>query len=183
MARRVRKARVPKNKVVDLAYTLKDDDGAVIEQATAARPLIYMHGYAEIIEGLEHALDGRRLGARFQVSVPPELGYGRRISPPHPLPRSAFDEGADLSPGSVHTAHTDQGEDLAIWVVEADEDAVWVDMQHPMSGKTLHFDVEILAIRMATEAEREAGRADQPEAAEKADDGDAVDSSEELTSV
>ena len=69
---------IGQDKVVTIAYTLKDDAGQVIDTSEGGEPLAYLHGAQNIVPGLEKALEGKSVGDSFTVSVSPEEGYGRR---------------------------------------------------------------------------------------------------------
>jgi len=75
---------IAKNSVVSVHYTLKNDQGQVLDSSSGKEPLVYMHGSGNMIPGFEEALEGRKTGDRFQVKVPPEKGYPSR---------SAYDSG------------------------------------------------------------------------------------------
>ena len=61
---------------VSIAYVLLEKGGRILEEIPATHPFVYIHGYNNIIPGLETALAGRKLGERFSVDIPANLGYG-----------------------------------------------------------------------------------------------------------
>ena len=82
---------IEKNKVVSIDYTLRDNNGAVLDSSEVHEPLAYVHGGGGIIPGLEQALEGRSPGENLNVQVPPELAYGKRDEAlVQSVPRSAF---------------------------------------------------------------------------------------------
>lgn len=148
---------VSENKVVSIRYTLRNDGGEVLDASTPDEPLLYLHGAENVVPGLEDALTGREVGASFSVVVRPEDGYGERADdPPQRIPRDVFED-ADIEPGASILATDDEGNEIVLWVISVDDDAVLVDENHPLAGETLHFDIEVLAIRDATEEELEHG--------------------------
>lgn len=148
------------DKVVHIHYTLKTDEGTVVDSSEGNDPLGYVHGNGNIIPGLEKALDGRTQGEKFQVSIPPEEGYGPRDDGLlQAVPKSAFEGLGDLKPGMQFQAQTDQGPRL-VTIAAVAPDAVTVDGNHPLAGQTLNFDIEVAAVRDASKAELEEGAID-----------------------
>lgn len=135
---------------VSLQYTLSASDGSVIESGR----IDYLHGYGNIIPGLEQGLEGAAVGAQLNVEVPPQLGYGERLEvEPQRVPREAFPPDMEIEAGMQFHARGPDGEQLPVWVIGVEPDAVIIDPNHPLAGETLHFDVEILAVRAATAEE------------------------------
>jgi FKBP-type peptidyl-prolyl cis-trans isomerase SlyD len=144
-------------RVAAIHYTLSDDDGTVIDRSAPQSPLRYLHGAGNIVPGLEKALDGRRAGDSIQTAVPPEQGYGpRHDGLVQQVPRSAFPADARIEPGIRFEARTERGP-LVVTVTEVGDEAVTVDGNHPLAGRTLHFQVEVAEVRDATEQERQQG--------------------------
>lgn len=139
--------------VVSIHYTLTDDSGAVIDRSDAGQPLSYLQGHQNIIPGLEEALRGKSVGDKFNVSIPPENGYGRRDdSLLRVVPRDAFTGIDDIQPGMQFQAETDQGVHL-FTVDKVEGDKITLDGNHPLAGVTLTFDIEVAAVRKATTEE------------------------------
>lgn len=144
---------IEKNRVVTLNYTLRDEQGAVIDTSTGRAPLSYLHGKGNIIPGLEEALAGKAAGDRLDVTVAPERAYGPRDERlVQIVPRARFGEVAGLQPGMQVRASSPQGPRM-VTVVRIDRDFVTVDGNHPLAGRTLHFSVEVAAVRKATHEE------------------------------
>ena len=138
--------------VVSIEYTLKNGEGAILDKSEG-NPLLYLHGHDNIVPGLESELAGKSVGDKLDVEVPPKLGYGERVGPgPQAIARSSFPADAPLAPGINFLIETEQGH-MPLWIVEVKDDAVMVDGNHPLAGVTLHFAVEIVAIRDASEEE------------------------------
>lgn len=141
---------VSAQKVVFIHYTLTDDDGEVIDSSEGHAPLAYIHGAGNIIPGLESALLGKSVGDAFKVSIPPEDAYGvRDDSLVQPVPRQAFHGVDEIEPGMQFHADSPGGGQL-VTVVDVQGDTVILDGNHPMSGLTLNFDVQVTEIRDAT---------------------------------
>jgi FKBP-type peptidyl-prolyl cis-trans isomerase SlyD len=153
---------IEKNRVVTLHYTLRDDQGAVIDTSSGRAPLSYLHGKGNIIPGLEQALAGKSAGDRLEVTVAPEQGYGPRDERlVQTLPRSRFEQGTALQPGMQLRATTPRGARI-VTVVKVERDFVTVDGNHPLAGRTLHFAVEVAEVRRATHEEVSHGHVHGP---------------------
>lgn len=137
------------NDVVTIHYTLKDEADKVIDSSTGGEPLAYLHGHGNIVPGLERELSGRSVGDRLQVRVPAAEGYGeydRALV--QKVPRRALQGIANLRVGLRL-----QAGQQAVTVTHLAGDMVTLDGNHPLAGQNLHFEVEITAVRPATEEE------------------------------
>ena len=151
---------VATNMVVAIHYTVSEAGGEVIDSSSGGEPLAYLHGHGNFIPGLESALEGAGVGQTFSVTVAPEDAYGLRHSEGgQPVPRENFPADVEITPGMVFYGNDGQGNQHPVWVVGVTDDAVLVDTNHPLAGKTLDFDVEVVSIRAATDEEIENGRA------------------------
>jgi FKBP-type peptidyl-prolyl cis-trans isomerase SlyD len=153
---------ITNQKVVSIHYTLTNVDGDIIDSSEGHEPLAYLHGFGNIIPGLENALAGRAAGERFTVSIAPDEGYGERDDAMvQSVPRSAFQGVDEIRPGMQFQAQSPEGMQLVtVLGVEADE--VILDGNHPMAGLTLNFAVEITDVRDATREELEHGHVHGP---------------------
>lgn len=150
--------------VVILQHTLRADDGVVLDTSTADDPMAYLHGAENIVPGLEKELTGKRVGYKGRIVVPPADGYGEREDvEPETIPRRAFPPGLRIEPGMTFMAEGPNGEHTPIWVLAVEGDQVVVDSQHPLAGKTLHFEVEVIGIRNATADELAHGHPHGPD--------------------
>ena len=149
--------KVAGQKVVTIHYTLKGDGGEVLDASAAGEPLAYLHGAGNIIPGLESALEGKSAGDKLSVTVAPEQGYGVRDEGlVQSVARSAFQGVQELAPGMRFKAGGPQGTRVVV-VTQVEKDLVTVDANHPLAGQTLHFEVELAAVRDATREELEHG--------------------------
>ena len=144
---------VSKNVVVGLAYTLYVD-GAIEDNAPASAPLEYLHGRGNLIPGMETQIEGMKVGEKKQITVDPADGYGEHdpelvIA----LDRSMFPEGFPIRKGQYVPLHNEEGYKIDSFIQSWDNATVTVDMNHPMAGKTLVFDVEIVSLREGTDEE------------------------------
>ncbi|HXG50638.1 MAG TPA: peptidylprolyl isomerase [candidate division Zixibacteria bacterium] len=147
-AQAARNERVVKDgSVVSLEYTLTGTDGKLIETNKGKEPFRYTQGRQEMIPGLERELAGMKVGAEKKITVKPEDAYGPvhkeafREVPKERIPPEALKVGAEL------TARGPQGQAMPVRVHEIREKTVVIDMNHPMAGKTLVFNVKILDIQ------------------------------------
>jgi FKBP-type peptidyl-prolyl cis-trans isomerase SlyD len=150
--------------VVVLNYTLRSEEGEVIDASSKDDPMAYLHGADNIVPGLEQALTGKSVGFSGKIAVAPEDGYGEREDvPAQAVPRSAFPPDAEVVAGMQFMTEGPNDEPLPIWITRVEGDQVFVDAQHPLAGKTLHFDVEVLAVRKPTADELNHGHPHGPD--------------------
>ncbi len=145
------------DKVVTIHYTLKSDGGEVLDASAEGEPLAYLHGFGNVIPGLESALEGKSAGDKLSVTVSPEQGYGVRDEGlVQAVARSAFKGVNELAPGMRFQTGGPQGARVVV-VTQVEKDLVTVDANHPLAGQTLHFEVAIEGVRDATREELEHG--------------------------
>jgi len=153
---------IARNKVVTIHYTLRDEQGAVIDSSSGRGPLAYLHGKGNIVPGLERALDGRGAGDKLDVTVAPEQGYGLRDERlVEIVPRSRFPAGTELAPGMQLRTSGARGARI-VSVVKVERDFVTLDGNHPLAGRTLRFSVEVADVRRATHEEVSHGHVHGP---------------------
>ncbi len=149
--------------VVNINYTLTDNDGKVIDKSEDGS-FAYLHGSGNIIPGLEKALEGKEVGDKLNVKVPPEEAYGQhdpaRIEE---VPREMFPDDTEIKPGMVFHAQGPNGEVITVSVVEVGDDTVKIDSNHALAGVELNFDVEVVGVREAEAAELEHGHVHGPD--------------------
>lgn len=145
-------------KVVGLAYSLKDSKGVLVDKAESSEPFVYIHGGGQIVPGLENALVGLNIGAKKDITVSPEEGYGE-VNPELTMTvkRSQFPGVENIHSGMQFQARGPDGHGMVFTVVNVVEDDVIIDGNHPMAGQTLHFSIEVLSVRDATEEEKSHG--------------------------
>lgn len=144
--------------VVSFKYTLTDDEGVIIDTNADHPALVYLHGHDNIIPGLEKGLEGAVTGDKCTVHVAPADGYGE-VDPERTfeLGKDEFPDELPLEEGMQFVAETAGGE-MAITLTEIRENTVICDANHPLAGMTLHFDVEVVDVRQATQEELQAGQ-------------------------
>ncbi len=153
---------VAQNSVVGISYVLTNTQGEELDRAEKAEPLYYLHGVGQIVPGLERELTGLKIGDKKTVTVTPKDGYGEtnpdlRMS----LPRTQFPKEAKIEAGMQFFASSG-GDRMMLTVVGLKDEEVEVDGNHPLSGQTLKFEVEIVDVREATEEELKHGHVHGP---------------------
>lgn len=148
--------KIEKDRVVRFHYTVSEPGQEPVESSRDREPLAILIGHGNIIPGLEKALDGREAGDSFGADVPAAEAYGeRRDGLTQRVPKKHF--GAQrLAPGMQTVLQTNFGP-RAVTIEKVGMTVVDVDLNHPMAGKDLHFDIEVVEVREATPEEIEHG--------------------------
>lgn len=143
--------------VVSLAYMLKVD-GEQVEAADNNDPLEYLHGAGNIVPGLETLLSGKRVGDKIHATLPPDETYGD-YDPEEveDIERNTLAMDADVEVGAVVEVEDEDGDVYVATVTAIGDTTVTLDFNPPLAGKTLTYDVEVLALRQATDDELEHG--------------------------
>ena len=130
---------------VRVHYTAKLADGTEFDSSAGRQPLEFQVGAGQIIPGLDRKVEGMAVGEKNTVTVPAEEAYGARDeNQVQAVPRSSVP--ADVEVGSKLEANTADGRQIALTVVNVDDDQVTVDANHPLAGRDLVFDVEVVEI-------------------------------------
>ena len=131
---------------VSIEYTLKLDDGSVADSNVGGDPLVYTQGQSQILPALESALTGLKAEDSKMVTLSAEDGYG-------PVREEAFQEmPVDMLPesgrhvGAQLVGRGPSGEPVFARVVEINEGNAKVDLNHPLAGQQLHFDVKVISV-------------------------------------
>lgn len=153
---------IQQNSVVTLHYTLKDNDGNIIDQSDDGS-FLYLHGAMNIIPGLENALTGKSAGDEFSVKVSPQEGYGEKDEARiQEVPKEMFDNADEIQPGVQFHAQGPDGSAVVVTVVEVKDEAVVIDGNHALAGKDLNFAVKVVDVREASEEEISHGHVHGP---------------------
>jgi FKBP-type peptidyl-prolyl cis-trans isomerase SlyD len=144
---------IERDRVVLIHYTLKNDGGEVLESSRGASPIAYLHGYGNLVPGLEKALAGKRSGDSLTVVVAPEDGYGmRNPGLVQVVAKKSLKLDVEPEVGMQLRTRGPRGVQL-LTVTQVGRDTMTLDGNHPMAGKTLFFDVEVAEVRKATREE------------------------------
>lgn len=145
---------IAKNCVVSIEFQLTNAAGKVLDGATAAEPLEYLHGASGILPTLERALAGKGAGDSFDVTIPPDQGFGERQPRlVEVVPRSSWPEPDKLSVGARVERQDENGNKESFVITALDADTVTVDGNHPLAGETLRFRGKVLDVRAASAEE------------------------------
>lgn len=153
---------VENKKVVSFHYTLRNADGEQLETSRDKQAMSYLHGVRNIIPGLEKAMAGKAVGDEFEVTLAPAEAYGeRKPNSIQRIPAKRFNNAKRLQPGQLVSIQTRQGQTQGV-VVKVGRFNVDVDVNHPLAGQTLTFEIEITDIRDASEEETAHGHVHGP---------------------
>ena len=150
---------VTNNKVVQFTYTLKDEQGKVLESNAGQEPIAYLHGHHNMMVGVEKAMEGKNAGDSFSATLPAAETYGEKVADAEQRVSVKHLVGASVwKPGMTATVNTDQGQRL-VTVLKVGKFMATIDTNHPLAGRELTFDIEIADVRGATEEEIAHGHA------------------------
>ena len=144
---------IANNTAVSINYVLKGDDGKTIDESSDGQ-FTFLIGAQNIIPGLENALQGKAAGDLFEVSITPEDAYG--VMDPakiQTVPKTAFPEGVDIQVGAQFHGASPNGDPVVVTVSAIEGDDVVIDGNHALADQTLHFSVEVVEVREASEDE------------------------------
>lgn len=150
--------KISKHSIVSIHYELTNDSGETLDSSEGQDPLTYLHGTGSLIPGLERELEGKQVGDDLTAVITPADGYGEQDDTLiRDIPRSAFGDVDDLSPGMQFQGGGEGEAPQVFTITKITGDQVTVDGNHPLAGMTLKFDVSIESIRDATSEELDHG--------------------------
>ncbi|WP_437645689.1 FKBP-type peptidyl-prolyl cis-trans isomerase [Sorangium sp. So ce362] len=162
--------------VVTLSYVLFNQNGDAVDQASTAEPLVYVHGYAQIVPGLERALEGLRAGEQREITVEPADAFGEREDAGvFEVDKADFPEAGEVEVGDEFVAQGPDGEPVALRVVDILPDGFRVDTNHPLAGQKVRFQVQVSDVRAASEEEIAEAQAELEERIEESESGGCCD--------
>jgi len=154
---------IQRNRVVSFHYVLRDAaEGTQLETSRDGEPSLYLHGARNLLPALERALSGKCVGDTFDVPLSAAEAYGARDPAKQqrvPI-KHLFYEGK-LRPGTVVRVNSEKGR-LPATVLKAGKFSADLDMNHPLAGRNVVFEVEILSVREASAEEIAHGHAHGP---------------------
>jgi FKBP-type peptidyl-prolyl cis-trans isomerase SlyD len=152
-----------KDKVIAIHYTLTVDGEKVESSHDREEQLWVLLGHGQLIPGLEKAIDEHVAGDTLQVDVAAVDGYGERQDGQiQRMSKKYFPQANRLKPGMVTVLSLKEGGQRAVTVHKVGMSTIDVDLNHPMAGKALHFEVAISDVREATAEELAHGHAHAP---------------------
>ncbi|MEL4422307.1 peptidylprolyl isomerase [Shewanella algae] len=150
---------VKEDMVVQFNYTLRDEKGEVLETNEGHDPIAYLHGHDNMMPGVEKAIEGKEIGTKFSVTLPASETYGERVEGAEQRVSVKHLMGAKVwKPGMRAVVNTDQGQ-RQVTVVKVGKFMATVDINHPLAGRELTFDIEVVSAREATHEEIAHGHA------------------------
>ncbi len=143
-------------------YALKNDNGDDLGSSHGHEPMAYLHGCDNIVPGLEKALERKKAGDKITAVISPEEGYGvKNKDGIKKIGKDRFEGDEEISVGMEIQVDI-EGEVSVASVLQIDEKEITLDLNHPLAGVTLHFEIEVLDVRDATEEELSHGHVHGP---------------------
>lgn len=122
-------------------------EGVLIDSSEDREPLTYTQGSAEMFPEVEEHLEGMQAGDETKLSVPPDKGYGPHDPKAvHVVPKSVFDTPEKITVGMAVQSQTREGQPFNAIVTEIAEEEVTLDLNHPLAGKTLDFELKVVDV-------------------------------------
>jgi FKBP-type peptidyl-prolyl cis-trans isomerase 2 len=132
---------------VQFHYTGTLSDGTVFDSSEGRDPLSFTLGSGQIIPGLDAAIDGMAVGDKKTVTIPANQAYGEHdANARQAVPRAQIPDHIPTEPGTQLQMQSAQGQVIPVVVIEADDEQVVLDANHPLAGKDLTFAVEVVAV-------------------------------------
>ena len=133
---------------VSVHYVGRLNDGTEFDSSRGRNTtLSFEVGSTQVIEGFSNAVLGMEVGQTREVSIPPENAYGMPIAEAvQTMPRTIFPEGFELIVGTTIKGKNGAGQDVLAKILEYSENEVKLDMNHPLAGQTLNFEIELVSI-------------------------------------
>lgn len=132
---------------VHVHYTGKLDDGSVFDTSEGRDPLTFQLGQGQVVPGFEKAVMGMAVGEKKVETISSDQAYGPRLKQlTFTVPRENLPEGYDPQTGQVLRMETRDGRQMDVMVADANEDSVKLDANHPLAGKDLTFEIEMVRI-------------------------------------
>ncbi|MDT8399534.1 MAG: peptidylprolyl isomerase [Pseudomonadales bacterium] len=141
------------NQVVQFHYTVRNEQGEILESSRGQQALTFLYGHGNLIPGLEKAMLNKSSGDQFSVTLPPEDAYGpvregmeQKVSVKH------LSGARKWKPGMLAVLDTAHGPQQ-VRIISIGKFMAEVDFNHPQAGQTLNFDVDIISVREASPEE------------------------------
>jgi peptidylprolyl isomerase len=137
-----------KGDTVSVHYTGRLNDGTVFDSSRNGDPLTFELGGGQLIQGFDQAVMGMEVGETKTVELAPSEAYGaRRDDLEFEMERSSFPESIEPEEGQQLQMRQRNGQPLIVTVIDADDETVTLDANHPLAGQELIFDIELLEIK------------------------------------
>jgi FKBP-type peptidyl-prolyl cis-trans isomerase SlyD len=146
------------NKVITFNYNLKDEEGTTLDSSSNKEPMAFLSGNNQVIPKLEEALSVMIIGSKKNVKVDAVDAYGEYSEDAiQKVKKDQFPKEANIEVGMTYLANSPDGKQMPFLVSEINDEDVTIDFNHPLAGKNLEFDVELLDVRDATPEEIQHG--------------------------
>lgn len=143
----IQEQRIGPDKEVTLHFALKLDNGDVVDSTFDKKPATFKVGDGNLLPGFEQAIYGLKAGDKRSLSISPEQGFGQgNPQNVQVMPRSQFQD-MELSEGLLVIFNDAANAELPGVVKAFDDSQVTIDFNHPLAGKALSFDVEIIEVK------------------------------------
>lgn len=150
---------ISNDSVVQFNYVIKDLDGSEVESNGDQGPVTYLHGHKGMMPGIEKALEGKKVGDTISVELPSSETFGEKLADNEQRVSVKHLVGADKwKAGMTALVNTDHGQ-RQVTIIKVGKFMATVDINHPLAGKTLQFELEVAGVRAANQEEIEHGHA------------------------
>ena len=154
---------VKPNQVYTITYTLTDGDGNIIEVTNKENPFSFISGINQILPKLEENVNGMLIGSKKKVTLSPEEAYGIYSDSAIQIINSTeFPEDSELEVGMGFISESQDGQEMPFIIKKIDGENITLDFNHPLAGRTLTFDLELLNVRAASNEELSHGHVHGP---------------------
>jgi len=142
------------NKVVTMNFTLTDETGNVLDSTDTAGPFSYISGKGMVLPKLEEAVSGMIIGTKKHLTLEAKDGYGEyNDDAVQAVGKENFPEDFVLEAGMEYMASNPDGVQMPFIITSVEDETITIDFNHPLAGKNLNFDLELLDVREATPEE------------------------------
>ncbi len=146
------------DQVVTINFTLQDDEGIVIDSTKDSTPFSFISGRNQILPKLEEAISVMLIGSSKNILLSAADGYGEfKDEAVQTVKKDAFPEGSNIEEGMSYVANSPEGHQMPFVITKIDGDDITLDFNHPLAGRNLNFDVELLDVRNASAEELDHG--------------------------
>lgn len=144
---------IKKGDTVKLHFTAKLENGKLVESTRRKKPVKAKIGSKDLLPGLEKAIIGLEKGSKKKVKVPPSKGFGKKNKNLiQKVDKSIFKKGAKLRKNATVEIQFEDGNKRRALVQEVKKDYLIIDLNHPLAGHTVTFDIEIVDVKRARKA-------------------------------
>ncbi|HEX7356944.1 MAG TPA: peptidylprolyl isomerase [Ignavibacteriaceae bacterium] len=155
---------IEQNKVVTLNFTLKDDSGNILDTTDSGGPFSYISGRNMVLPKLEEAVNGMIIGTKKNLKLSAADGYGvYNDDAVQVVGKENFPQDFVLEAGMEYMASNPEGVQMPFIITSVEDETVTIDFNHPLAGKNLNFDLELLDVRDATTEELAHGHVHGPD--------------------